>query len=69
MGIEEIESRLGSLIQAETVSQLKSAIWKERLEGFYHSSYLTWKPFQFLWGSMLCLIPVTHCNKRNQRVY
>jgi cytoskeleton-associated protein 5 len=32
MGLEEIESRLGSLIQAETVSQLKSAVWKERLE-------------------------------------
>ncbi|KAJ4702810.1 protein MOR1 [Melia azedarach] len=32
MSLEEIESRLGSLIQAETVSQLKSAVWKERLE-------------------------------------
>ncbi|KAK6267582.1 hypothetical protein QUC31_011742 [Theobroma cacao] len=32
MSLEEIESRLGSLIQADTVSQLKSAVWKERLE-------------------------------------
>uniref|UniRef100_A0A5B7AKF7 Protein MOR1 n=1 Tax=Davidia involucrata TaxID=16924 RepID=A0A5B7AKF7_DAVIN len=32
MSLEEIESRLGSLIQAETLSQLKSAVWKERLE-------------------------------------
>lgn len=32
MGLEEIESRLGSLIQAETISLLKSAVWKERLE-------------------------------------
>ncbi|XP_038695975.1 protein MOR1-like [Tripterygium wilfordii] len=32
MSLEEIESRLGSLIQAETVSQLKSSVWKERLE-------------------------------------
>lgn len=32
MNLEEIESRLGSLIQADTISQLKSALWKERLE-------------------------------------
>ncbi|TQD81851.1 hypothetical protein C1H46_032604 [Malus baccata] len=32
MSLEEIESRLGSLIQEETVSQLKSSAWKERLE-------------------------------------
>ncbi|XP_057470901.1 protein MOR1-like isoform X2 [Actinidia eriantha] len=32
MSLEEIESRLGSLIHADTVSQLKSAVWKERLE-------------------------------------
>ncbi|KAG9155040.1 hypothetical protein Leryth_019560 [Lithospermum erythrorhizon] len=32
MSLEEIESRLGSLIQADTISQLKSAAWKERLE-------------------------------------
>ncbi|KAL4281731.1 hypothetical protein GQ457_03G043050 [Hibiscus cannabinus] len=30
--LEEIESRLGSLIQADVISQLKSAVWKERLE-------------------------------------
>ena len=34
MSLEEIESRLGSLINADTVSQLKSAVWKERLEGY-----------------------------------
>ncbi|KAJ6894748.1 protein MOR1 [Populus alba x Populus x berolinensis] len=32
MSLEEIETRLGSLIQADTISQLKSAVWKERLE-------------------------------------
>ncbi|XP_015878687.2 protein MOR1 isoform X1 [Ziziphus jujuba] len=32
MSLEEIESRLGSLIQADTISQLKSTAWKERLE-------------------------------------
>ncbi|KAL7243803.1 hypothetical protein ACSBR1_016095 [Camellia fascicularis] len=32
MTLEEIESRLGSIVQADTVSQLKSAVWKERLE-------------------------------------
>lgn len=34
MSLEEIESRLGSLIHADTISQLKSAVWKERLEGY-----------------------------------
>ncbi|XWS11460.1 hypothetical protein CRYUN_Cryun37aG0000100 [Craigia yunnanensis] len=32
MNLEEIESRLGSLIQADIISKLKSALWKERLE-------------------------------------
>ncbi|KAK8296374.1 hypothetical protein V6Z11_D05G118200 [Gossypium hirsutum] len=32
MSLEEIESRIGSLIQADVISQLKSAVWKERLE-------------------------------------
>ncbi|KAL0442796.1 UNVERIFIED_CONTAM: protein MOR1 [Sesamum latifolium] len=32
MSLEEIENRLGSLVQAETITQLKSAVWKERLE-------------------------------------
>ncbi|XVF23003.1 hypothetical protein REPUB_Repub13aG0000300 [Reevesia pubescens] len=32
MNLEEIESRLGSLIRADIISQLKSALWKERLE-------------------------------------
>ncbi|XVE91320.1 hypothetical protein DITRI_Ditri20bG0144200 [Diplodiscus trichospermus] len=32
MSLEEIESRLGTLIQADIISQLKSALWKERLE-------------------------------------
>nr|GMD09039.1 Protein MOR1 [Ipomoea batatas] len=32
MSLEEIESKLGSLIQVETISQLKSSAWKERLE-------------------------------------
>nr|VDD06188.1 unnamed protein product [Brassica oleracea] len=32
MGLEEIENRLGSLVKTETISQLKSSVWKERLE-------------------------------------
>ncbi|KAL2324840.1 hypothetical protein Fmac_023898 [Flemingia macrophylla] len=32
MGLEEIESRIGSLIQSDTITQLKSTVWKERLE-------------------------------------
>ncbi|GER36495.1 microtubule organiziation 1 family protein [Striga asiatica] len=32
MSLEEIETRLGSLVQADTITQLKSAVWKERLE-------------------------------------
>ncbi|XP_022036003.1 protein MOR1 [Helianthus annuus] len=32
MSLDEIESRIGSLIQADTITQLKSAAWKERLE-------------------------------------
>jgi len=37
MSLEEIESRLGSILQADTVSQLKSTVWKERLEGWLSS--------------------------------
>lgn len=33
MSLEEIEGRLSFLILADTISQLKSSIWKERLEG------------------------------------
>lgn len=33
MGLEEVESKLGSLIEAETILLLKSSVWKERLEG------------------------------------
>ena len=33
MSLEEVESKLGSLVEADTVSQLKSTVWKERLEG------------------------------------
>ncbi|KAF3582062.1 hypothetical protein DY000_02029390 [Brassica cretica] len=32
MGLEEIENRLGSLVKTETISLLKSSVWKERLE-------------------------------------
>ncbi|KAJ4976564.1 hypothetical protein NE237_001670 [Protea cynaroides] len=32
MSLEDIESRLGCLLQADTISQLKSSVWKERLE-------------------------------------
>jgi cytoskeleton-associated protein 5 len=34
MGLEEIESRIGSVIQSDTIALLKSAVWKERLEGW-----------------------------------
>ena len=33
MSLEEIEERLRSVVKAETISQLKSSVWKERLEG------------------------------------
>ncbi|XP_066307066.1 protein MOR1-like isoform X2 [Miscanthus floridulus] len=32
MSLEEIEERLRSVVKAETISQLKSSVWKERLE-------------------------------------
>ncbi|KAG1338209.1 protein MOR1 [Cocos nucifera] len=32
MSLEEIEGKLSSFIKAETISQLKSGLWKERLE-------------------------------------
>nr|CAB3478665.1 unnamed protein product [Digitaria exilis] len=32
MSLEEIEERLSSVVKAETISQLKSTVWKERLE-------------------------------------
>ncbi|XP_042390738.1 protein MOR1-like isoform X1 [Zingiber officinale] len=37
MSLEEIEGRLGSCVKMETISQLKSSVWKERLEaiGFF----------------------------------
>jgi hypothetical protein len=33
MSLEDIESRLGPLFEAEVMANLKSANWKERLEG------------------------------------
>ncbi|XP_024517263.1 protein MOR1 [Selaginella moellendorffii] len=32
MSLEEIESRVGSIVQPEIIENLKSAVWKERLE-------------------------------------
>ncbi|KAJ6841944.1 protein MOR1-like [Iris pallida] len=32
MSLEEIEGKLGALLPADTISQLKSGVWKERLE-------------------------------------
>lgn len=32
MSLEEIEERLNSIVKTETISQLKSTVWKERLE-------------------------------------
>lgn len=40
MSLDEIESRLGSLLQADTISQLKSGVWKERLEGLLFLSFM-----------------------------
>jgi cytoskeleton-associated protein 5 len=34
MSLEEIEERISSIVKAETISQLKSTVWKERLEGY-----------------------------------
>lgn len=34
MSLEEIEERLSSVVKAEIISQLKSTVWKERLEGY-----------------------------------
>lgn len=53
MSLEEIESKLGSLIQAETISQLKSSVWKERLEGsiFIYPRNLLCSPILF------CFLP------------
>ncbi|PQM35786.1 hypothetical protein Pyn_40963 [Prunus yedoensis var. nudiflora] len=47
MSLEEIESRLGSLIQADTISQLKSSAWKERLEAI-SSFKQQWKVYKTL---------------------
>ena len=33
MSLEEIETRLGPLFEPEVITNLKSANWKERLEG------------------------------------
>ena len=33
MSLDEIESRIGSIIPTDTLSLLKSGVWKERLEG------------------------------------
>lgn len=33
MSLEEIEARIGSVVSADTISLLKSSVWKERLEG------------------------------------
>jgi cytoskeleton-associated protein 5 len=32
MSLEEIEEKLSSVVKSETISQLKSTVWKERLE-------------------------------------
>ncbi|KAF6168243.1 hypothetical protein GIB67_011628 [Kingdonia uniflora] len=45
MSLDEIESRLGSLLQANTISQLKSGVWKERLEDSMSET------FSILWRS------------------
>lgn len=50
MSLEEIESKLGSLIQAETITQLKSAVWKERLEGFLSLCFF------FFWSFCLSVL-------------
>lgn len=48
MSLEEIEERLNSVVKTETISQLKSTVWKERLEGSNRSCascfvlYLIW---------------------------
>lgn len=39
MSMEEIEGKLGTLVPADTITQLKSTVWKERLEGHFISHY------------------------------
>jgi len=47
MSLEDIETRLGPLFEPEVMANLKSANWKERLEGeersqrVFHSGFLT----------------------------
>jgi cytoskeleton-associated protein 5 len=36
MSLEEIEERLSNVVKAETINQLKSSVWKERLEGNHY---------------------------------
>lgn len=33
MSLEEIETRIGPLLEPDVITNLKSAVWKERLEG------------------------------------
>lgn len=69
MSLEEIESKLGSLIQPETITQLKSAVWKERLEGFFCLSvesfcaYLGCKK----WMDPSPPFPTPHTKRRGRR--
>ncbi|XP_042026469.1 protein MOR1-like isoform X1 [Salvia splendens] len=71
MSLEEIESRLGSLIQAETITQLKSAVWKERLEAIVSfkeqvESQTDLDPSVEMLIRLLCVIP--GWNEKNVQV-
>jgi cytoskeleton-associated protein 5 len=57
MSLEEIEEKLSSVVKSETISQLKSTVWKERLEGYQRCCVSCFVLF-FAWfriSSDLCL--------------
>jgi hypothetical protein len=42
MSLEEIESRIGVLLEPDVITNLKSAIWKERLDGGFPFTWNKW---------------------------
>ncbi|XP_073058654.1 protein MOR1 isoform X1 [Primulina eburnea] len=71
MSLEEIESRLGSLIQSDTISQLKSAVWKERLEAIVSfkeqtEAIIDLNPSVEVLIRLLCVVP--GWNEKNVQV-
>jgi hypothetical protein len=44
MSLEEIEAKVAGLVQEEVITNLKSSVWKERLEG-EDILFFSWNPF------------------------